>query len=1388
MKWNGQPLHEATKAEVEEVTNVSYTLKVDYPITDTEIYKKFQEDMLIIAPTPITGRQLFRIKEISEQDDTVNLTCQHITEDIFKRSVRPIKVSNSTCQIALNAMISAVKTPLGKFSFTSNIMDNRTFNTTEDETLYKILMDGKHSIVGAWEGEMIRDNFLIDIPKSRGIDRGVVITTHQNLKQYERNKSSSSIITRLHLKSTFKPEGAEEDTVLKVTVDSPLIGNYPYINEAEYENNDLTTEEELRKWGEAKFKNGDIDKSTDQIKVEAYELDGQTVHLGDTVTIMSLKHDVMLKKKAVGYVFDALSEEYISLTFDDKAGHGGGMSGSNGISDVASEILDTVQKTQEDDEYYKKLKVLVDNANRAFEDKAGALKQEITDGIEEAKAQAEVVKEEISAQVTEKINAANQKNKTEIVEEFKAQYNGIEVTMEGLKTTTEKLIEKDVEVKELVDKFKQSTESQFTDLKGAQSHFEQTTEKAISDLTNVTADKADRSYVEQTVNGIKEEFTSLKVGSRNYAEDYDFTRGLWFFAHGDSSDSTGTSENGVYTITGNTNTWKQAQLFSSTAPSWATSKTTALDYLEKGEPYTLSFYAKRNSGSGTMWASLRENRKAGDNPERIYAQFQLTDEWKLYKVSVPALEKSDEFDFWRIIIGYSEAGSISFKKVELTQSTTRTDAGPAPEDQEAIITNASASFERTAKGLKTQITALEQYTAESGILESRLKRYTEEQTSNTLKTIRENLSENYISKNKYTEDSEGITRRIEALGSQIDQENLVKLADSLTEYTAPNNGTTRITSVENGIFKMKVSGSPANSYTFAGPTFPLYINKMTQGEYYSLGFEYQVRSDVECDKGISVTLKRHSNNKQVFGKSFADKTTAKNTWLKAEFTFLATDFEFDTSGSFPLYFYAVNNAHFWIRKPILVKGPKLPPYKPNSLDVVNSRIESKLAEYKQTVDGQFSTFSTEFGNNLRYATEGLNNKLATQEQALTTKIANQAQETDSKLQAQADETNQKLSSQNSVLNDKLDDFKESINGRFANYQQTVDGQVATIVSQFDGVLKKTDINITDGQISFGTGKSINGRTISSLLVQEPEAIALIAQLIKVKGDMVVDGSITSRHLASQSVRTGHMESGSVTTQILASNAVTADKLLVDSAMINKFVSNQAFIRELISQQAFITELNSIKIAAERIQGGRLSANNGATVFDLDNGTINLFSNTGTIRRIDDTSSSQFIKFNQVSLIGEYLRDNKAARIVIGTNQDKTENTENGTFAGMRLWSGAKNDVKESLYELVGDRIIFYANGQYRSPWIIHNNTKDGNSYLIPMNEKGVKHNLGRGDKHFSKAYIDDLFIGKGSQNVGGYLWDILTCFGILARYGWDLKNGAVQNHIKSNLINKYGFK
>ena len=1376
------PLNEAFSSEIVQEANSTYQLTFKFPTSDPKWALLTPETELVADD--LHGEQYFTIFEVEKQHGYVTVYANQVATLLNGYSINKINVDRVNGATVMNALVAGFKreTP---FTFFSDVMSKHTLNL-KDISAMEALAKDKHSIVGQWGGDLVRDKYSVRLLENGGIENESLFAYKKNMKSFQESKSTKELRTRIHFKKVIEAhEEGKKDQILTVTIDSPLINKYKHIYEADMEvqDQDVVDQKTLEEYGKRYFRETLCDMIEESLEIDVVGQADQPVHMFDIVSIFHEGYDVDLRKKITKYKFNPMSIKLVSIGFGEIA-----RSLADSISGMVNDSVDKKMKSY-DAEYEAKVQKLVDNANAEYDKQAKELEHKITDGIEQAKAQAEVVKQEISAKVTDKINAANQANKNEIVEEFKAQYNGIEVKMQGLKATTDQLKTSDADIQKLINDFKAQTQSQFSGIQGAQSRFEQTTEKAISDLTNVAAGKADRSYVEQTVNGLKEEFTSLKVGSRNYAEDYDFTRGLWFFAHGDSSDSTGTAENGVYTISGSTNTWKQAQLFSSTAPKWATSKTTALDYLEKGEPYTISFYAKRNSGSGTIWASLCENRKSGDNPERIYAQFQLTDEWQLFKVSVPALEKSDEFDFWRIIIGYSEAGSISFKKVELTQSTTRTDAGPAPEDQEAIVTNASASFERTAKGLKTQITALEQYTGESGILESRLKRYTEEQTSNTLKTIRENLSENYISKNKYTEDSEGITRRIEALGSQIDQENLVKLADSLTEYTVPNNGTTRITSVENGIFKMKVSGSPANSYTFAGPTFPLYINKMTQGEYYSLGFEYQVRSDVECDKGIAVALKRHSNNKQVFGKSFADKTTAKNTWLKAEFTFLATDFEFDTSGSFPLYFYAVNNAHFWIRKPILVKGPKVPPYKPNSLDTINSRIESKLAEYKQTVDGQFSTFSTEFGNNLRYATEGLNNKLATQEQALTTKIEEQAHSTDVKLATQADETNKKLSSQNSVLNDKLDDFKDSINGRFANYQQTVDGQVATIISQFDGVLKKTDINITDGQISFGTGKSINGRTISSLLVQEPEAIALIAQLIKVKGDMVVDGSILGRHIASESVETGHMKAGSVTTPILASNSVTADKVLVDAAMINKLVTNQAFIKELMAQKAFITQLASIDISAEHVKGGRLSANTGSTVFDLDNGTLNLYSNTGTIRRIDDTNSSQFIKLTKSGFIAEHFRDSNAALMVIGTNHNKdpkeVERHDNETFAGIRLWSGKGSGKEESLTEFVGDRVLIYNNGRYRSPWNFHGNTNDGNAYLIPMNQNNVKHYIGRGDFFLEGVYSKDFFMA-GGVSIGKYLWDLITCFGQMVKYS-EFKSKDVERHIRG-VVNGHGFR
>lgn len=1033
------PLNEAFSSEIIQEANSTYQLTFKFPTSDPKWASLTPETELVADD--LHGEQYFTIFEVEKQHGYVTVYANQVATLLNGYSINKINVDRVNGATVMNALVAGFKreTP---FTFFSDVMSKHTLNL-KDISAMEALAKDKHSIVGQWGGDLVRDKYSVRLLENGGIENESLFAYKKNMKSFQESKSTKELRTRIHFKKVIEAhEEGKKDQILTVTIDSPLINKYKHIYEADMEvqDQDVVDQKTLEEYGKRYFRETLCDMIEESLEIDVVGQADQPVHMFDIVSLFHEIYNVDLRKKITKYKFNPMSIKLVSIGFGEVT-----RTLADSISGMVNDSIDKKMKSY-DAEYEAKVQKLVDNANAEYDKQAKELELKITDGIEQAKARAEVVKEEISAQVTEKINAASQKAKNEITQEFSATYGDITVKMEGLKSTTDQLKTSDVDIKKLINDFKDQTQSQFSGIQGAQSRFEQTTEKAISDLTNVTNGKADRSYVEQTVAGIKEEFTSLKVGSRNYAEDYDFTRGLWFFTHGDSSNSTGTAENGVYTISGNTNTWKQAQLFSSTAPSWATSKTTTLDYLEKGEPYTISFYAKRNNGSATMWASLRENRKSGGNQERISANFQLTDEWQLYQVSVPALEKSEEFDFWRIIIGYSEAGSISFKKVELTQSTTRTDAGPAPEDQKYLVEQAKATFERTVQGLTTQLTKLETKFGPSGELEQRMLTYSEKAAVDAVKATRQILGQGYISKSKYDEDVAGITRRLEDFKQNNDQ-----------------------------------------------------------------------------------------------------------------------------------------------------------------------AISSKIAEYKQTVDGQFTTITNQMGD----------------------------------------------------------------------------------------MLRKTDINITDGRISFGTGKSIDGRTISSLLVQEPEAIALIAQLIKVKGDMVVDGSITSRHLASQSVRTGHMESGSVTTQILASNAVTADKMLVDSAMINKLVSNQAFIRELTSQKAFITQLASIDVAAERISGGRILSNKGAMKIDLDNSEIDFNENA----RIEFKSGKNVLfrqrthpqkKHNTIGALMFKDSVHGGVATTLGNTSHKwiNEMTDNpsdagadGSFAGIRIF----RDSRETPYdrvELVGDRIQF----------------------------------------------------------------------------------------------------
>lgn len=1248
------PFNEAFSSEIIQEANSTYQLTFKFPTSDPKWALLTPETELVADD--LHGEQYFTIFEVEKQHGYVTVYANQVATLLNGYSINKINVDRVNGATVMNALVAGFKreTP---FTFFSDVMSKHTLNL-KDVSAMEALAKDKHSIVGQWGGDLVRDKYSVRLLEHGGIENESLFAYKKNMKSFQESKSTKELRTRIHFKKVIEAhEEGKKDQILTVTIDSPLINKYKHIYEADMEvqDQDVVDQKTLEEYGKRYFRETLCDMIEESLEIDVVGQADQPVHMFDIVSIFHEGYDVDLRKKITKYKFNPMSIKLVSIGFGEVA-----RTLADSISGMVNDSVDKKMKSY-DAEYEAKVQKLVDNANAEYDKQAKELEHKITDGIEQAKAQAEVVKQEISAQVTDKINAANQANKNEIVEEFKAQYNGIEVKMQGLEATTDQLKTSDADIQKLINDFKDRTQSQLSGIQGAQSRFEQTTEKAISDLTNVTNGKADRSYVEQTVNGIKAEFTSIGAGGGpNMLRNSRADEGLKYW----------TEANNRLAFTAHQFYFNgQKRMFE--FRSGAVVKSPRF-IVKQNADYTLNFLGFDNN-SKIFKAYFCKRRKGSlsdfEEKQLIYGGEPRWTDGPILDGS-RAIKKSFQFNVGNFDDGYlqfeyernnpNKWGGLFLTELDFYEGSNDRKWQPAPEDQNYLVEQAQATFEQTIQGLSTQLTKLETKTGPTGELEQRMLTYSEKAAVDALKATRQILEQGYVAKSQYTEDVAGITRRFDEIVQA--GENLLKNSGNPQNvegwgYYDPGLSPA-VTVSTNPIYYnesrklFKLDNSTDNGKVAASQRFNIKRNTT-----YTISFD-AIGSD-NLKHATFYFLARKKGETANFSKVF---TLADNIAIPQDritryyFTVNSEEYDeaflrFDNTGSSngqpsSLYFGDID----------VYEGSIKRAYQPPT-DDGSSVIEAKLAEFKQGIDGQFSTFSTEFG--------------------------------------------MRLSSKNSVLNDKLDDFKDSINGRFANYKQSIDGQVATIVSQFDGVLKKTDINITDGQISFGTGKTINGRTISSLLVQEPEAIALIAQLIKVKGDMVVDGSITSRHLASKSVQTGHMEAGSVTTQILASNAVTADKLLVDSAMIQKLLANQAFIRELTSQKAFITQLASIDVSAERISGGRILSNKGAMKIDLDNSEIDFNENA----RIEFKSGKNVLfrqrthpqkKHNTIGALMFKDSVHGGVATTLGNTSHKwiNEMTDNpsdagadGSFAGIRIF----RDSRETPYdrvELVGDRIQF----------------------------------------------------------------------------------------------------
>lgn len=773
------PLNEAYNDEIVQERNNTYQLTFRFPTSDPK-WELLKEETFLTADD-LHGEQDFYIFEVEKQQGYIQVYANQVISLLNNYIVSSIDVDRVSGTRVLSALAGSI-TRANPFSFFSDIDDRHTLNI-KDKNAMEVLAKDKHSILGQWGGDMVRNGYNLRLLKNGGSENESLFMYKKNLSSYQHKTSTKSLKTRITFKTTVKGEGEKApDVDYVVVIDSPLLGKYSQIYEAVVEVNDQNVKDQasLIEYGKQYFRTSMCDMLEDNLEISVVGQSDVAVRMFDVVSIYHEWYGLDVRKKITKYTYSPMAKRLKSIGFGTFQS-----SLANAIGGIVNDaVLNESRNLHQ--MFDERLKKEIANADRAFDAEFAKREKAITDGIELAKAKAEEVKQDISNEIDKRFqnfdNASIQEARRKAEESLKnagassllaqeAKQIGLDsiARLEAFKsqtTTTQTALSTDLDV------LKRTVTSEVNQA----SEYRRTTTEALSRMTGQMNGFATKSEVKQGIDGLTQSFAKMKVGSRNYAEDYDFSRGLWYYTQGDNSPQDWTISNGEYNVKGTTNTWKQMQIYSKEGSITSGKSSTALLELELGETYTLSFQGICYSGSSSVWLSLRANRTVSGNPEIMHGNFNLTSSWQTYQVTIPALTKPENFDFWRIILGYNEVGHVAFRKVELTRSSTRIDAGPAPEDGKTDLIAAKSEFEKTAEGLSMKLAAVESYVGQDGQRQEALQRYTREESAKQATAVREQISRDYVGKSAYQEDVRGLERRFSAISTQTSNDIASKIA------------------------------------------------------------------------------------------------------------------------------------------------------------------------------------------------------------------------------------------------------------------------------------------------------------------------------------------------------------------------------------------------------------------------------------------------------------------------------------------------------------------------------------------------------------------------------------------------------------------------------------
>ena len=194
-------------------------------------------------------------------------------------------------------------------------------------------------------------------------------------------------------------EALDEEITINLIVESPLINDYPFINEIAVSNNDLRTAEELEEWAMEYFTKQNIDKPKNSIKV-TYEQLTEDINRGDTVILKYLKYGVDERIRVVETHYDPMLKKWKEFILGEKEGRLGSevSNASSGAIAKANAYTDIITMDIE-----RKVKERSENYDKLFKKNTDEINKKIEDGFEKAKASSEVITAKIDEDLEKKL-------------------------------------------------------------------------------------------------------------------------------------------------------------------------------------------------------------------------------------------------------------------------------------------------------------------------------------------------------------------------------------------------------------------------------------------------------------------------------------------------------------------------------------------------------------------------------------------------------------------------------------------------------------------------------------------------------------------------------------------------------------------------------------------------------------------------------------------------------------------------------------------------------------------------------------------------------------------------------------------------------------------------